>query len=118
MVVQFGNTSFQLHTREHSGSYVAHACRGESAERFGIETTAASADEALSKLTRWLEWQHQHTDAFTRLQEAERAYHRAMTEAAFSDDQSAVDAGRKQSLDTMTAARHHLDDVRARRPNV
>lgn len=118
MVVQFGNSSYRLHAREQSGSYFAYACRGDSAERFGIETTAASADEALSKLTRWLEWQHQHTEAFSQLQEAERAYHRVMTGSAFSDDQSGSDAARKQAVDTMTAARHHLDDVRARRPNV
>jgi hypothetical protein len=118
MVVQFGHTSYRLLTREQSGSFVAYACRGESPERFGVETTAASADEAMAKLTRWLEWQHQHTEALDQLQEAERAYHRTIAGAAFTDDQVGPDAAKKQALDAVTAARNLLDDVRARRPNV
>lgn len=118
MRVQFGPTSYQLFAREQSGSFRAFACRGDSDERYGIETAGASADEAMSKLTRWLEWQHQHTDALERLQDAERGYHRKMAGAAFADDQTGVDTARKHALETMTAARNHLDDVRARRPNV
>ena len=118
MVVQFGNTSYRLFAKELAGSYLAHACRGEGAERFGIETSGTSADEAISKLTRWLEWQHQHTEALEKLQDAERAYHRTMAGAAFAEDQAGLDSARKQTLDAMTAARNHLDDVRARRPNV
>lgn len=118
MVVQFGNISYQLFAKEHAGSYLAYALRGDGAERFGIETAGASADDAIAKLTRWLEWQHQHADALERLQDAERAYHRAMAGAAFAEDQAGVDTARKQTLDTMTTARNHLDDVRARRPNV
>lgn len=118
MVVQFGETSYQLFTKEQSGSYLAYACRGGGTERFGIETTGTSADDAISKLTRWLEWQHQHTDALAKLQDAERVYHRTMAGAAFAEDQSGHDTARKETLETMTAARNHLDDVRARRPNV
>ena len=118
MRLQFGPTSYQLFAREQSGSFLAYACRGDSEERYGIETVGTSAADAISKLTRWLEWQHQHTDALERLQDAERGYHRKMASAAFADDRTGVDTARKQALETMTAARNHLDDVRARRPNV
>lgn len=118
MVVQFGSMSYQLFAKEQSGAFVAYACRGEHAERFGIETAGASADEALAKLTRWLEWQHQHTDALQQLQEAERVYHRTMAGAAFAEDQTGIEAARTQALDAMNAARNQLDDLRARRPNV
>lgn len=118
MMVRFGTTSYQLYTKEQSGSFVAYACREDNAERFGIETSGPSAEDATSKLTRWLEWQHQHTDALGQLQEAERTYHRTMAGAAFAEDQTGLDVARRQALEAMTVARNNLDDLRARRPNV
>jgi len=75
--------------------------------------------DTLDTLTRWLEWQYEHTQALEALQQAERAYHRSMADAAFAiaRDSNAVD-GSKASLEQVDAARKALDDVRGRRPNV
>jgi hypothetical protein len=119
MDVTIGSTLYDLGTTERNGQFTAHAVTGETRERFGIETSAGSAAEALDKLTRWLEWQHEHTQALAALQQAERAYHRAMGDAAFAvaRDINAPDVS-KTSLEQVDAARRALDDVRGRRPNV
>lgn len=114
-----GSTVYDLGTSEANGRFTAHAVTGEKRERFGIETSGGSAAEALDKLTRWLEWQHEHTQALAALQQAERAYHRALGDAAFAiaRDLHAPDVS-KASLEQVDAARRALDDVRGRRPNV
>jgi hypothetical protein len=112
-------TTYHLVTTERSGEHVAHALRSDTGNRFGVETTGATADEAVAKLARWLEWQHEHMQALDVLQQAEKAYHRAMTGAAFSTSlDGTADAQSRASLEAVAAARNHLDDVRARRPNV
>lgn len=119
MDLTIASTLYDLGTTEKNGQFTAHAVTGEKRERFGIETTGASAAEALDKLTRWLEWQYEHTQALAALQQAERAYHRAMGDAAFAiaRDLNAPDVS-KVSLEQVDAARRVLDDVRGRRPNV
>ncbi|MFN7916139.1 MAG: hypothetical protein U0Q55_12440 [Vicinamibacterales bacterium] len=119
MDLTIGSTLYDLATTERNGQFSAHAVTGEKRERFGIETTGSSAAEALDKLTRWLEWQHEHTLALAALQQAERAYHRAMGDAAFAiaRDLHAPDVS-KTSLEQVDAARRSLDDVRGRRPAV
>ena len=116
MDLTVGSTTYDLTATERDGSFVAHAVKGDSRERFGIETTGASAAEALDKLTRWLEWQFEHTQALEALQQAERVYHRAMADAAFGSPEAG--GASRESLDAVNAARMTLDDVRARRPNV
>lgn len=119
MDLTIGSTRYDLGTTEKNGQFTAHAVTGEKRERFGIETTGGSAAEALDKLTRWLEWQHEHTQTLAALQQAERAYHRAMGDAAFAiaRDLNAPDVS-KTSLAEVDTARRALDEVRGRRPNV
>lgn len=119
MDLTLGPHTYALHTTEQGGRNVAHAVRVDTGDRFGIDVTGGSEPEALDKLTRWLEWQHEHTQALEALQQAERAYHRSMADAAFAiaRDSNAVD-GSKASLEQVDTARKALDDVRGRRPNV
>lgn len=119
MDLTLGPHTYHLVTTDQSGKHIAHAVRVDTRDRFGIETSGDSSDEALDRLTRWLEWQYEHTQALESLQQAERVYHRAMADAAFAiaRDSNAVD-GSKASLDAVDAARRALDDVRGRRPSV
>ncbi len=114
-----GPHTYSLRTTEQAGSVTAHAVRADNGDRFGIDVTGGSEPEALDKLTRWLEWQYEHTQALEALQLAERAYHRSLADAAFAiaRDANAVD-GSKVSLEQVDGARKALDDVRGRRPNV
>jgi hypothetical protein len=64
----------------------------------------------------WLDWQQEHTQALSALQEAQHAYHRAIAGSAFAaDGLEAVDA-QKEALRVLEAARIHLDEVRSRQP--
>jgi|GEM_PF-3279996 len=119
MDLTLGPHTYTLHATEQAGTATAHAVRVDTGDRFGIDVTGNSEPEALDKLTRWLEWQYAHTQALEALQQAERAYHRALADAAFATarDSNAVD-GSKVSLEQVDAARTTLDDVRGRRPSV
>ena len=119
MDLTLGPHTYTLHATEHAGTATAHAVRVDTGDRFGIDVTGNSEPEALDTLTRWLEWQYEHTQALEALQQAERGYHRSLADAAFAiaRDSSAVD-GSKVSLEQVDAARKTLDDVRGRRPNV
>ena len=118
MELSIGHTAYRLVATERNGQWTTHAVRTDSGERFGIEATAPSEPEAANRLTRWLEWQFEHTQALGALQQAERAYHRAMADAAFSVSADSVASGSRTSLELVDAARMQLDDVRAQRPNV
>jgi hypothetical protein len=66
----------------------------------------------------WLAWQREHAEALAALQEAQRAYHRTIAGSAFAspiEGPSPVEM-QKESLETLEAARQHLDDVRGRQP--
>ncbi len=119
MDLTLGPHTYSRRTTEQAGTATAYAVRVDTGDRFGIDVTGNSEPEALDTLTRWLEWQYEHTQALATLQQAERAYHRAMADAAFAiaRDSSAAD-GSRASLEQVDAARTTLDDVRARRPNV
>ena len=97
-----------------NGVWTAWAERHESGNRFGIQVTAPTSGEALAQLRRWLEWQREHTDALGALQEAQRAYHRAVAERAFGGQGGP--AATRDSLELVERACARLDDVRARRP--
>jgi hypothetical protein len=119
MDLTIGPTTYDLTTTELNGRFTAYAVRGDLRERFGVEASGASEAEALDKLSRWLQWQYEHTQALAALQQAERAYHRAMGDAAFAiaRDLHAPD-GSKASLEAVDAARVVLDELRAQRPQV
>ena len=119
MDLTLGPNTYSLRTTEQAGQTTAHAVRVDTGDRFGIDVTGGSEPEALDKLTRWLEWQYEHTQALEALQQAERGYHRAVADAAFAiaHDANAVD-GSKASLEQVDAARKALDEVRGRRPHV
>jgi hypothetical protein len=66
---------------------------------------------------RWAEWRRDHTAALAALQDAQRAYHRAIVGAnRLRPPVSGQPPLRQQALDVLDAARAKLDDVRARMP--
>ena len=117
MNIQIDDVTYTVVVRCVHEQCTAHAVRADSGERYGIEVSAPTESEATLRLTRWLQWQREHTRALETLQDAERAYHRAVAGAAFSGAEAQV-AETKPSRAATDAARNDLDDVRARRPNV
>jgi hypothetical protein len=104
--------------RERDGRWVARAFRDDNGDPFGIECAAPTRDEAVTRLTRWLDWQREHAAALEALQQAERAYHRTVVGSAFSnpaEGPSPIEL-QKESLDAVEAARIRLDEVRALKP--
>ena len=65
-------------------------------------------------------WQREHAAALAELQDAQRAYHRAVATTAFQGpaDEPSAEEMRRASLDALDAARIRLDEVRARRPEI
>jgi hypothetical protein len=63
-------------------------------------------------------WQQEHASALEELQEAQRAYHRAVAATAFQgpNEEPSAEEMRRASLEALDAARLKLDEVRARRP--
>ena len=103
---------------ERDGQWMAHAEREDNGDRFGMEFAGATRQEAVDRLTHWLEWQGVHTEALEALQQAERAYHRTIAGSAFanpSEGPTAIEL-QKESLEAVEAARVRLDEIRARRP--
>jgi len=101
-----------------SSTYRIVATGAETGDRFGIECSGASADDAADRLSRWLEWQHEHAAALEELQRTEDAYHRTIAGSAFVgpfEGPSALEM-QKESLEAVEAARLRLDEIRARRP--
>ena len=118
MELTVGPATYRLVTVERDAQFTAHAVRVDTNERFGIETFASDPEDAERRLASWLEWQHEHTQALEGLQQAERAYHRAMAGAAFARPEDDSTEAARLSLESVNAARARLDEVRARRPNV
>lgn len=113
-----GGVRYRLVACDRDGQCVAHAERVDTGERFGIACAGASADEAAARLTRWLEWQHEHTVALAELQQAERAYQRTIAGSAFAnptEGPTAIEL-QKEAFDLVEAARSRLDEVRSRKP--
>jgi hypothetical protein len=116
--VTIGDRRYRLVSAEREGRWTARAERDDTGDPFGIECVAASEAEAVSRLTRWLEWQAEHTAALEELQRAERAYHRTIAGSAFAsptEGPSAIEM-QKESLDAVEAARVRLDEIRANKP--
>jgi hypothetical protein len=115
--IAIGDRRYRVLSTEREGQWLAHAEREDTGDPFGIECTGGSQDEAVRRLTRWLEWQHEHSAALEDLQRAERAYHRTIAGSAFAsptEGPSAIEL-QKASLDAVEAARVRLDEIRARR---
>jgi hypothetical protein len=113
-----GPVSYRIVANEREGQWLAHAERAETGDRFGIECAGASEEEAETRLSRWLEWQHEHTVALQALQDAERTYHRSIAGGAFAalDEGSDATDMRNESLASVQSARARLDEIRAARP--
>ncbi len=100
------------------GQWIARAVRGDTGDPFGIECLGVTADDARVRLEQWLAWQGEHAEALVALQQAERAYHRAIAGSAFApsaEGRSALEL-QTESLRVVEAARRRLDDLRARKP--
>jgi len=96
----------------------SRARREDTGDPFGIECAGGTEREAVARMTRWLEWQQEHTAALASLQQAEQAYHRTIAGSAFAsttEGPSPIEM-QKESLEAVEAARLRLDDVRARKP--
>jgi hypothetical protein len=116
--VTIGDVEYRLICVQRDGQWLAHAEREATGDPFGIECSGASEDDAIARLTRWLQWQSEHAAALDALQRAENAYHRTIAGSAFAsatEGPSAIEL-QKESLDAVEAARVRLDEVRARRP--
>ena len=116
--VTIGSLTYRIPATERDGQWVARAERADTGDRFGIECTGASPDEAVGCVERWLAWQHEHVVALEDLQRAERAYHRTIAGSAFAsptEGPSAIEM-QKESLEAVEAARVRLDEILARRP--
>ena len=110
--------AYRIVTEQRDGQWFARAERTDTGDRFGVECGGGSERDAADRLTRWLEWQREHTAALDALQQAERAYHRTIAGSAFA---SAIEGPspieiQKESLEQVEAARVRLDEVRARKP--
>ena len=109
---------YRLVASQRDGQWIAVAERADTGDRFGIECAGPSEAEAVDRLSRWLEWQSEHTAALAALQRAEHAYHRTIAGSAFAsptEGPSAIEL-QKESLEQVEEARVRLDDVRARKP--
>jgi hypothetical protein len=116
--VTIGSTSYRLIAAPRDGQWTAHAERTDGEERFGIECSGPSEEEATSRLVEWLEWQSEHRAALDALQSAERSYHRTIAGSAFAspvEGPTAIEL-QKEALETVEAARVRLDEIRARKP--
>ncbi len=116
--ISIGSARYHIVLDRRDGRWRAHAERAGSGNRFGVECDGASEAEAVEHLSRWLEWQHDHTAALEALQRAERAYHRTIAGSAFAsamEGPSAIEL-QKASLEQVEAARVRLDEIRARKP--
>ena len=116
--IAIGDLRYRLIAERRDAQWIAYAEPRGTSDRFGMECAGATEDEAIDKLSRWLEWQHEHTVALEALQQAEHAYHRTIAGSAFansSEEPSAIEL-QKESLEQVEAARMRLDEIRARKP--
>ena len=116
--ISIGEKRYRLVAAERDGHWLAHAVRDDTGDVFGIECAGETESAAMDRLSRWLEWQHEHSVALEALQQAERAYHRTIAGSAFAsptEGPSALEL-QKESLEAVEAARIRLDEIRMRKP--
>jgi hypothetical protein len=116
--VSIGGTKFRVVVALREGQWVAYAVRADTGARFGSECAGVTETEAVDRLVRWIEWQHDHATALEALQEAERSYHRTIAGSAFVNPLEGPSAVELQhdALELLRAARQRLDEVRTREP--
>lgn len=114
-----GGQAFIIRAARRGVAFTAHAVRAETGDRFGGDFTGVSEADAVAGVTRWLEWQGDHSAALQALQDAERIYHRSVADQAFApkEHDDARLRARRESLELVESARARLDAVRARRPS-
>jgi hypothetical protein len=119
MPLVVGGRAFLIRTTVRGGTCAAYALRAETGDRFGSAFSGATEAEAVAGLTRWLEWQCDHSAALDALQRAERIYHRSVADHAFAPRGESGDRlrARRESLELVESARATLDAVRARCPS-
>lgn len=117
--VTVGERHYRVLATPRTSDWLAHAERAETGDPFGIECAGGSETEAIDRMVRWLEWQHEHACALDSLQQAERVYHRTIAGSAFaaSADHATPLELQKEALDAVESARVRLDDIRSRRPD-
>ena len=111
-------TTYRILSAMRNGQWTARAEREDNGDPLGIECAGETEDDAIARLTRWLDWQAEHGAALAALQHAERAYHRTIAGSAFAsanEGPSPIEM-QKESLAAVEAARLHLDEVRTRKP--
>ena len=115
--VAIGETTYTVSAAEREGTWVAEARKAPSGMRVGPPATAATADDAIARLVRWLQWQRDHEDALGALQAAEQAYHRTIAGSAFAGLAEATEA-QHESLQRIEEARLRLEEIRQSQPEV
>jgi hypothetical protein len=113
--ITIGQQTFRIVTTEEAERWTAHAIRVDTGDRFGVDASADSPERAAARLSEWLEWQAQHTDALAALQSAERDYHRSIADGAFAGAETQGPSS-AEYLEAVKAACRTLDDIRVRRP--
>jgi hypothetical protein len=117
MQIVIGEARYRIRTEGRLDRWVAQAELESTGERFGPEITADTAQAAIDQAAAWLGWQAEHGRALDVLQQAERAYHRAVAGHAFAgSEQPAAGEVQRGLLEHVDTARRALDFVRARRP--
>jgi len=116
--VAVGGVEYRIEASQREGRWTAIARRTDTAARQGPPVGGASEDDAVTRMTAWLEWQHEHTVALEALQQAERAYQRIIAGSAFlsgPEGPSSIEL-QKEALARLEDARLRLDEVRQRKP--
>jgi hypothetical protein len=113
-----GDTTYTLSAIERAGAWVAEARKAPSGMRVGPPATASTAEAAIARLVRWLEWQRDHEHALAALQTAEQTYHRAIAGSAFASGLAEATEVQQEALQRIEVARLRLEEIRQNQPEV
>jgi len=116
--LRLGETTYTLHAIEREGVWIAEARKGPSGMRAGPPATASTAEDAIARLVRWLEWQRDHEGALIALQTAEQTYHRAIAGSAFASGLAEATEVQQEALRRIEEARVRLEEIRQDQPHV
>src|SRR5947209_8468078 len=61
--IAIGDLRYRLIAERRDAQWIAYAEPRGTSGRFGMECAGATEDEAIDKLSRWLEWQTEHSAA-------------------------------------------------------
>lgn len=117
-IVSLGETRFEVTAIRQDECWLAHAERSDRPGRYGPLFGGDTEAEATDRVVAWLGWQQEHEAALSRLQDAQRAYQRAVAGSAFATagDGPTPDVAH-DALDEMEAARAALEEIRERQPS-